>query len=69
MNVASLVVAGFVETVEWEDEGLPLPQAANHKHDNTHKDLSPGNGYVALWGNTRTVADYNGHPPDPQQFG
>jgi len=56
---------------EWEDEGLQLLQVAakTHKHNTTHHDFTRGDGYCAFWGDTHTVAAYNGHPPDPQQHG
>lgn len=54
-----------------EDEGLQLLQVAakKHKHNTTHHDFTRGDGYCAFWGDTHTVAAYNGHPPDPQQHG
>jgi len=56
---------------EREDEGLQLLQVAakKHKHNTTHHDFTRGDGYCAFWGDTHTVAAYNGHPPDPQQHG
>jgi len=56
---------------EMEDEGLQLLQVAakQHKHNTTHHDFTRGDGYCAFWGDTHTVAAYNGHPPDPQQHG
>jgi hypothetical protein len=56
---------------EMEDEGLQLLQVAakKHKHNTTHHDFTRGDGYCAFWGDTHTVAAYNGHPPDPQQHG
>ena len=57
--MASSVVADFVETVEWEDEGLPLPQVAIHKHNHIDQHLSLVNRYGAFWGDTHTVAGYN----------
>lgn len=56
---------------ERENEGLQLLQVAakKHEHNTTHHDFSRGDGYCAFWGDTHTVAAYNGHPPDPQQHG
>jgi len=63
----SSAVAEFVST--YEEEGLQLLQVAAKKHNQTHHDFSRGDGYCAFWGDTHTVAGYNGNPPDPQQFG
>jgi len=67
---ASSAVADSAEVASmFEDEGLQLLQVAAKKHNHTHQDFSRGDGYCAFWGDTHTVAAYNGHPPDPQQFG
>ena len=67
---ASSAVADIAEVASmFEDEGLQLLQVAAKKHNHTHQDFSRGDGYCAFWGDTHTVAAYNGHPPDPQQFG
>jgi len=67
---ASSAVADSAEVASvFQDEGLQLLQVAAKKHNHTHQDFSRGDGYCAFWGDTHTVAAYNGHPPDPQQFG
>jgi len=52
-----------------DDDGLHLLQVAARKHNDTETQFSRGDGYCAFWGDTHTVAAYNGRPPDPQQFG
>lgn len=52
-----------------EDEALQLLQVAAKKHNNSDYGFSRGDGYCAFWGDTHTVAAYNGKPPDPQQHG
>lgn len=52
-----------------EGDGLHLLQVAARKHNDTETQFSRGDGYCAFWGDTHTVAAYNGHPPDPQQYG
>merc|ERR1719197_257557 len=59
-----------LDDLHFEDaDALQLLQVAAKKHNNTHHDFSRGDGYCAFWGDTHTVAAYNGKPPDPQQYG
>jgi len=58
-------------TVGDDVAALNLLQVAAKKHNNTESTYgySRGDGYCAFWGDTHTVAAYNGKPPDPQQYG
>lgn len=60
------------------DEAIHLLQIAARKHNHTHDlDQTPhsvryssgDDGYCAFWGDTHTVASYNGKLPDPNQHG
>jgi hypothetical protein len=73
---AALSALAF-EDLPVDEEGLQLLQVAAKKHNTTegehegetHFGYSRGDGYCAFWGDTHTVAAYNGKPPDPQQYG
>jgi hypothetical protein len=70
MLIPAFTSALAFEDVTFEDvDALQLLQVAAKKHNNTEQGLSRGDGYCAFWGDTHTVAAYNGHPPDPQQYG
>lgn len=70
-----LIPAAFSAAVAWEDthfdevDALQLLQVAAKKHNHTDEGFSRGDGYCAFWGDTHTVASYNGKLPDPQQYG
>jgi len=68
--IPAVSTALLVEDVHFEDvDALQLLQVAATKHNQTDVGFSRGDGYCAFWGDTHTVATYNGHLPDPQQFG
>jgi hypothetical protein len=69
------LIPAFTGTLAFEDvafedaDALQLLQVAAKKHENNQTGFSRGDGNCAFAGDTHTVAAYNGHPPDPQQYG